>query len=439
MKSPHRDTPTLNWRGKEELPPFERCVLLEGTTLRTVEQTTAQGDQSVEPVGVLIHGDNLPGLHALKERFSEQIKCAYLDPPYNTGASFEHYEDRAAHGEWLTLMRARLLSIRELLREDGFLCAQIDDSEGPYLKVLLDEIFGRQNYLTTLYIRVRYAKKRLKEGKFFHREIECIHIYRRSPLAQPLRLTRSLELDRFCHSIEVTAPPARVLELGGRRVELFTRGGYRITRGESSLKGLKEIWASGTILDGNSSGRFFRDQLAGRVEDDGLGALYRVEGLGDDALPYRYFTGPRRAGATKGRYYQGVPLGERSRGARGQTIASFYDLAGAFGNCRHEGGVDFRGGKKPEALLELLLRHLSEPGDWILDPFAGSGTTGAVAHKLGRRWVMIERGPQFRSHIIPRLQAIIEGRDAGGVRERFSWGAREAVQNFTLVPASTRR
>jgi len=126
-----------------------------------------------------------------------------------------------------------------------------------------------------------------------------------------------------------------------------------VWEGEGSENGLKEIWASGTILDGNSSGRFFRDYLTGRSETDGLGVIYKVYGIGDDKFAYRYFTGPNRAGATKGKYYQGVPMSQLEDAGASATspIENFYDLTGSFGNCRHEGGVEFRSGKKPEALL----------------------------------------------------------------------------------------
>ena len=163
-------------------------------------------------------------------------------------------------------------------------------------------------------------------------------------------------------------------------------------------------------------GGFFRDHLAGRADTDGLGALYKVPGIGDDKFDYRYFTGPRRAGATKGKYYQGVPREQLENPERQSLspIENFYDLAGSFGNCRHEGGVEFRSGKKPEKLLEIILRHFSNPGDWVLDSFAGSGTTGAVAHKMGRRWVMVELRDHCNTHIVPRMRAVVDGTDGRG-------------------------
>ena len=147
-------------------------------------------------------------------------------------------------------------------------------------------------------------------------------------------------------------------------------------------------------LDGNSSGRFFRDYLTGRYNTDGYGVMYKIYGIGDDRYDYRYFTGPKKAGATKGKYYQGVPMEklESEEVKRKKPINGFYDMAGNFGNCRHEGGVEFRGGKKPEALIEMIIRYFSNEGDWILDSFLGSGSTIATAHKMNRRWIGVELG-----------------------------------------------
>jgi adenine-specific DNA-methyltransferase len=206
-------------------------------------------------------------------------------------------------------MRDRLEIFKRLLRPDGFCCCHIDDSEGHYLKIVMDEVFGRDNYLTTFYVQVRYPEKTLKQDMAFHKEIEQVHIYRREYGAEPIQNEKASSFDKFTFYIQELAP-GRKLELGGKQVTLFNQDEYTITEGEGAAKGLKEIWATGTILDGNSSGRFFRDYLAGRATKDGLGVLYKVEGIGDDQFAYRYFTGPKRATATKGKYFQGVPLSQ---------------------------------------------------------------------------------------------------------------------------------
>ncbi|HYJ87190.1 MAG TPA: DNA methyltransferase [Pyrinomonadaceae bacterium] len=242
----------------------------------------------------------------------------------------------------------------------------------------MDEVFGRSNYLTTFYVQVRYPEKTLTQDMAYHKEIEQVHIYRRDYGAAPNLNQADTSFEKFRFYVNEKGP-GRTLELGGKSVTLFSKDEFEIIEGSGSEDGLKEIWASGAILDGNSSGRFFRDFIQGRVESDGLGVLYKVMGIGGDKFPYRYFTGPKRAGATKGKYFQGVPLDqlENPNEKHFSPIENFYDLAAQFGNCRSEGGVEFRSGKKPEKLIEIILRHFSNPGDWVLDSFAGSGTTGA--------------------------------------------------------------
>lgn len=244
----------LTWYGKEDPIVVEPRILIEDTSLSNCEQ-----DPDTE--NMIIHGDNLLALKALESKYAGQVKCIYIDPPYNTGEAFEYYDDNLEHSIWLKLMHARLIALRELLSDDGFLCCQIDDSEGHYLKAILDEIFGRSNYLTTIYIRVRYPEKTLKQDMAFHKEIEQVHVYRKSPSAKPKLKTIEVGFEKFKYKIETSAEPIKVLELGGKKVEVYEKGDYSILEEEGSEFGLKEIWASGTILDGNSSGRFFRDYL----------------------------------------------------------------------------------------------------------------------------------------------------------------------------------
>lgn len=424
----------LTWIGKENRALLEPRVLLEDMSLSYHASHRVTDHDLFD--NRLIFGDNLLALKALEQEFAGKIKCIYIDPPYNTGNAFEHYDDGIEHSLWLSLMRDRLEILRSLLRFDGFLCCHIDDSEGHYLKVLLDEVFGRENYLTTFYIQVRYPEKTLKQDMAFHKEIEQVHIYRRDYGAQPNQNEKSSSYEKFTFYIKEKSS-GRKLHLGGKLVTTFMPGEYEITRGEGSSTGLKEIWASGTILDGNSSGRFFRDYLEGRVETDGIGVLYKVNEIGDDQFGFRYFTGPKRKGATKGKYYQGVPMEQLQNPDQSMftPIENYYDLAAQFGNCRNEGGVDFRSGKKPERLLEIILRHFSNKGDLILDSFAGSGTTGAVAHKMGRRWIMVELAEHCHTHIVPRMRKVIDGIDHSGVTASVNWTGGGGFRYFRLAPS----
>lgn len=424
----------LTWVGKDQRPKLEPRILLEDSEksyhapVRNCEADCFDNR--------LIFGDNLLALKALEQEFAGQVKCIYIDPPYNTGNAFEHYDDCLEHSIWLSFMRDRLEILRRLLRPDGFICCHIDDAEGHYLKVIMDEIFQRSNYVTTFYVQVRYPEKTLKQDMAMHKQIEQVHIYRREWGAIPNQNQKETSLEKFCFAIAEKGPGRRIM-LGGKDVYIFTPGEYEITEGPGSENGLKEIWASGTILDGNSSGRFFRDFLTGRVEEDGLGALYKVSGIGDDKFNFRYFTGPKRENATRGKYYQGVPKDQLAKPneKKSSPIENFYDLAAQFGNCRNEGGVDFRAGKKPEKLLEIILKHFSNAGDLILDSFAGSGTTGAVAHKMRRRWIMVEMGEHCHTHIIPRLQKVISGLDTGGVTGSLDWKGGGGFRYYRLAPS----
>lgn len=422
----------LTWVGKDKRPKLEARILLEDTARSYHAASRSEGAIFDNR---LIFGDNLLALKALEQEFAGKVKCIYIDPPYNTGNAFEHYDDGLEHSIWLGLMRDRLEVMRNLLSPSGFICCHIDDSEGQYLKVLMDEVFGRSNYLVTLYVQVRYADKTLKQDMAFHKQIEQVHIYRKEYGAEPNFNVKDLSFDKFCYYIEETGEGKEVV-LGGKRVTIFSSGSWSIRKGDGTVDGLKEIWATGSILDGNSSGRFFRDYLTGRKSEDGLGVLYKVENIGDDGRGYRYFSGPARATATKGKYYQGVPLNKLEEDGQPQNlpIENFYDLAGSFGNCRHEGGVDFRSGKKPEVLLEIILKHFSSKGDLVLDSFAGSGTTGAVAHKMGRRWIMVELGEHCHTHIIPRLQKVIDGTDQGGISKAVNWQGGGGFRYYHLAP-----
>lgn len=418
----------LTWVGKyDEEKPVEPRILLEDTE-------KSYGDPDSE--NMLIHGDNLIALQALQQDFVGKIKCIYIDPPYNTGSAFEYYDDDVEHSIWLSLMRKRLLLLHSLLEDDGFLCCHIDDSESHYLKVVLDEIFGRSNYLTSLYIRVRYPDKTLKSDMNFHKEIEQVLVYRKSSEATPNFDYDEVGYDKFIYAIEELGT-GKEITLGGKKVTVFEKNEYKIIKKpDGDEYGLKEIWATGTILDGNSSGRFFRDYLNGRYEEDGYGVLYKVYGIGDDRYDYRYFTGPKRQGATKGKYYQGVPIDklEAEKIERKKPIGGFYDLAGSFGNCRHEGGVEFRSGKKPEALIEMIIRYFSNRNDWVLDSFLGSGSTTATAHKMNRRWIGIEMGDHAYTLCKVRMDNVING-DKTGISQKVNWRGGGGYHFYELAPS----
>lgn len=392
---------------------------------------------------ILVHGDNLIALKALLPHYGKGVKFCYIDVPYNTGNEGwiyndavndpqilrwlgtvvgKEFEDLSRHDKWLCMMYPRLQLIKDFLADDGFICVQIDEAEGANLKVIMDEIFFATNYMTTLYVQVRYEDKTLTKDMMFHKQIEQILVYRKTPKAIPNLKSENYSYDKFNYTIEEKAN-GREIELDGKKVIIFKPGEYKIVKKKEGFReGLKEIWASGKILDINSSGRFFRDFLTGRKNIDGLGVLYKVYDIGDDMYDYRYFTGPQRATATRGKYYQGVPANKLDVDSEiKRTIPNFYNMAADFGNCRHEGGVEFNNGKKPEKLLAMLLEYFTKEGDLVLDSFAGSGTTPAVATKMKRRWIAVEMGDHCYSHTLKRLTSVMKGSDSTGVSNVYGW------------------
>lgn len=390
-----------------------------------------------EKDNLIIKGNNLIALHTIKEKYAGKVKLIYLDPPYNTGSDSFLYNDKFNHSTWLTFMKNRLEIARELLCDDGVLAVQLDDSEGPYLKVLLDSIFSRDSHLFTQYVLVRYADKTLKSDMDYHKQVEQIHYYKKgtSSAVTPNKKSEDYDYSKFMYEFEELSGPERTIELGGKRVDIFNRDQIKINKVSPSVTGLKEIWATGSILDGNSSGRFFRDYLSGRYSKDGYGTVYRIWGIGDDGNDYRYFTGPQKEGATKGKYFQGVPSNVKSGEVKTKfkPVPGFLDLAGSFGNIRHEGGVELRSGKKPEKMLSEIIQLYTQPTDIVLDFFGGSGSTAATAHKLGRRYISIEQIETQMEKILTRLVNVING-DSTGISKEINWNGGGSFIYTELFP-----
>ncbi|GAA7559225.1 site-specific DNA-methyltransferase [Helicobacter pylori] len=369
----------------------------------------------------LIKGNNLIALHSLKKKFAKQVKCIYIDPPYNTGNDSFNYNDNFNHSSWLVFMKNRLEIAREFLSDDGVIFVQCDDNEQAYLKVLMDEIFGRENFEVNYFIQVRYGDKTLAEKNNYQKLIEQILCYKKNTNFIPNKDKENYSIENFVWKID-TKTPIKTIELKGRIVEIFTEQNYQITKELPNENLLKETWASGTVLTGNASGKFFDEYLSSRVEEDGLKVLYKVHGIGEDGLGYRFFTGPKKIGAKQGKFYSGIPLVRLKEMKEGKSIKyklieNFIDLSGSFGNCRLEGDASFRAGKKPERLIKDILEISTNENDLVLDFFAGSGTTCAVAHKMKRRYIGIEQMDYIETITKERLKKVIEG-EQGGISKK---------------------
>lgn len=407
----------------ETLAPEQVDTLLSPKLLTHFKKYDVNGVNQISSLedsnNFIIKGNNLLALHSLSVKYSNQVKLIYIDPPYNTGSDSFKYNDSFNHSTWLTFMKNRLEVAKKLLKNDGFICCQIDDSESPYLKVLMDEVFGKENFLATFNIRVRYSDKTLKQDMNFHKEIEYIHVYQKSNESQPNLPTKNNSIEKYIYYFEELSEGEEV-NWGGKVVKKFKKGEYKIVKKEASIQGRKEVWASGSILDGNSSGRFFRDYITGKYEEDGYGAAYKVYGVGEELNGFRYFTGPNKIGATKGKYFQSIPSSKIDGGSSTIPINNFYDLAGSFGNCRNEGGVELRSGKKPEELLKTIIESFSNEGELILDYHLGSGSTCAVAHKMNRSYIGIEQLNYGDNDSVVRLKNVLNGEQTG-ISKAVDW------------------
>ena len=382
-------------------------------TLRPVKGDSRDWDATEN---LYIEGDNLEVLKILQESYLGKVKMIYIDPPYNTGKdSFiypdnfmienNEYNERIGrydedgntlfkensssnprfHSDWCSMIYSRLILARNLLRHDGIIYISIDDNEAAGIKSICDEVFGAANYLETFYIQVRFASKSLNEKDDFQKLIEQVFIYAKDKTRfKPSKPFENYDLSKFCWDI-CELNQGEHITLGGKDVVVFKPGEFAITEVPCSINALKETWASGSILKGNTSGKFFDKYLSVRTGIDGYGCLYKVSDIGEDGIGYRYFTGPKKSGFTKGKFYSGVPIERKIELELGESkkykpIINFYDYSADFGNISHEGGITFRSGKKPVKMLMNFLKIANLTSEDIaLDFFSGSAS---MAHAV---------------------------------------------------------
>lgn len=413
----------------ETLAPAEINRLLDEKVLSNFKRYDKDGEHEIEELkdtdNLIIKGNNLLALHSLKKRFAGKVKLIYIDPPYNTGSDSFNYNDNFNHSTWLTFMKNRLVVARELLSEDGAIYISIDDKEQAYLKILLDEIFGKNNFLTQFNFQVRYAEKSIAEAKVFTPLIEYTLMYAKNytqfKANQP---TVPYTDDKFIWQIQELTN-GLIEEIDGNKVGIFKKGEWKLVQVEANVDALKETWISGSIYSKMSYGQVYQKIVEPRVSTDGNGTLYKVYGRGEDGLGYRYYTNPQKATATRGKMFSGMPLERKKEIEDGKAvkylpIVNFADFAGDYGNIRHEGGVALNSGKKPEKLLKILMEYVTNEGDIVLDFFGGSGSTAATAHKMNRQYILIEQMDYIEEKIVERLNNVIKG-DETGISKDVNW------------------
>ena len=397
--------PTLDWLNRADAFTTEAKVpyrlleqeLVHGTSVRA--QLTPVRAEPAEAGGIhdnlLILGDNLEALKALLPFYRGQVKCIFIDPPYNTKSAFEHYDDNLEHAQWLSMMLPRLQLLRELLREDGSIWVTIDDNEGHYLKVLMDEVFGRGNFVAN----VVWEKKFSPQNDAHQLSINHDHLLvyaKRGEIWRPALLPRSTkQLNNFKNpdadprggwlSADYTCAKTR-----DERPNLF----YAITNpitGKQVLPSPTRVWA----YDRESTKQNQVDNL-----------LY-WGAKGENERPrLKKFVESVQAGTVPTTIWRNDEVGN-NQDAKKEVLAF--------------GGETTFTTPKPEGLIQRTLQLATTPNDLILDSFLGSGTTAAVAHKMGRRWIGIEMGEHAATHCLPRLQKVIDG-EQGGISKTVGWG-----------------
>jgi adenine-specific DNA-methyltransferase len=370
----------LTWIGKGKEPAVEPRILLH-------DSSKDYGDPNSE--NMLIHGDNLLALKALEQEFTGKIKCIYIDPPYNTGSAFEHYDDNLEHSTWLSLMSPRLQILRNLLSDEGSIWISIDDDEGHYLKVLCDEIFGRSNFINTVIWEKKYSPQ--NDARWLSDSHDFVLVYAKDKnIWRPNLLPRTKEMNKRY-----------------KNPDNDPRGPWK--PGDLSVKTY------------NANTDYPITTPSGRVVNPPVGYCWRVskERFHDMVTENRIWFGKNGNNVPAIKRF----LTDVKDGMTAMTIWRYSEV-GHNQDARKE-VVLFNSESvfttpKPEGLMERILTLGSDKGDLVLDSFLGSGTTAAVAHKMGRRYIGIELGDHCYTHCIPRLQAVVDG-EQGGISKAVGW------------------
>ena len=444
----------LTWIGKDDQTQVEPRILLH-------DPSKDYGDP--DATNMLIHGDNLLALKALEQQFAGQVKCIYIDPPYNTGEAFEYYDDNLEHSIWLGLMRARLIILRNLLSEDGTIWIQIDDEEQAYLKVLCDEIFGRSNFINMISVNMKNAAGASGGGedKRLKKNCEFILSYAKnydliSPFEGVYDYTEMYEyiLDykeqgKTWHYTSVLLEEGDKVYIGstvdgdGNEIKIYRRPGA-VVKSINQVMKMKSITEKEVYYSYGT--RIFEAKDAQSSIRTRVKTKKKELGISDDIISIEYVP---RTGKNKGRLYEQFYKGDKCRlfawlrdisevkdGVLYKKVlqGTYWDLTSSINNLTKEGGVAFPKGKKPEALVSRIIKMCSEPCDLVLDSFLGSGTTAATALKLNRRWIGVELREHCFSHCIPRLNCVIDGTDSGGISKAVDWHGGGGYKFYELAP-----
>ena len=446
----------LTWVGKNDpREHIEPRILIE-------DPSRSYGDKNAE--NMIIHGDNLLGLRAIEDKYTNSIKCIYIDPPYNTGEAFANYDDNLEHSIWLDLMRSRLMILRRLLREDGTIWIQIDDEEQAYLKVLCDEVFGRNNFVNMVSVNMKNIAGASGGGedKRMKKNCEYILVYAKEYSLLPLfngpyvykeiydEVLSYKESGKSWHYTSVLVNEgekeyvASTVDGDGNEIKVYRRINTEIMSVRQLMKrdGLteKEVYYK--------YGRFiFEAKDAQSSIRQRVIQAKKENNITEDVISIEYVP---KTGKRKGRLYEQFYKGDKCRLFawlkdisevkddvlyKKELQGTYWDMTSCINNLTKEGSVQFPKGKKPEKLVGQIFSMTTQPGDIVLDSFLGSGTSAAVAHKMGRTYIGIELGEQAYTHCCPRMQHVIDGEDQGGITISEKWKGGGGFKFYELAPS----
>ena len=418
----------LTWPGKQNRPRLEPRILLEDQALSYRAAPPAPADLLEQAEAgpttfddnLLIHGDNLLALKALESQYAGKVKCVFIDPPYNTGSAFTHYDDGVEHSMWLTLIRDRLEVIRTLLAEDGSLWVTIDDNEAHYLKVLGDEVFGRACFITD----ISWQKR---DGPPNDRKIGSIHdhvlVWAKSRSGVSKKTVAEEKFNLMPRTEKADAQYQVFNEPSGPD----PRGPFRKIDTTANGKGGRYVESLYYPIRNPYTGQdvWPREGTCWRHSKDEMVRLQADQ---------RLFWGAKGTATTPMRKLF------KYEAKQGMTAPSIWSDTGLNQHASSHmeklfGEKAFFETPKPEELLQRVIHIATNPGDLVLDSFAGSGTTGAVAHKMGRRWIMVELGEHCHTHIVPRLKKVVDGQDPGGITKAVNWRGGGGFRYYRLAPS----
>lgn len=394
--------PILDWLNKEEA--VHKAKTIPYRLLKPVKKLS-YGDPDSE--NMLIQGDNLEALKALLPLYAGKVKCIFIDPPYNTKSAFEHYDDNLEHSKWLSTIYPRLELLRELLTEDGSIWISIDDHEGHYLKVILDEVFGRQNFVCDIAWEKRYAPPPDTKGLgYVHDHILC---YRKGDSFQRnmLPMTKD-QTGRYKNPDNDPRGPWKSENYTCRysadeRPNLY----YPITNPFTG----EEIWPSKTRVWAMS-----KEVTKKNIQEKRI--WWGKEGKNSKPALKNFLSK-----INKGM----MPMSLWKHTLAGHTQDAMKEMLALFGD-------EPFGTPKPEKLIHTVLTIATEENDIVLDSFLGSGTTTAAAHKMGRRYIGIEMGEHAETHCQPRLKKVVDG-EQGGISKSVQWQGGGGFHFYQLGPA----